>query len=104
MHTHAKLRTSDLVEEMGQVGFVFSDKTGTLTSNDMRFAYCCAGCTPLGPFLGAPSDTTQGPSRGVRHAQKLLRDSGGDEEIRRFFQALALCHDVQVNEDGNFEG
>lgn len=28
---HALCRTSDLIEELGQVDFVFSDKTGTLT-------------------------------------------------------------------------
>lgn len=33
-------RNSDLIEEMGQVEFVFSDKTGTLTCNVMEFKEC----------------------------------------------------------------
>jgi P-type E1-E2 ATPase len=33
----ANVRTSDLIEELGQVEFVFSDKTGTLTKNEMEF-------------------------------------------------------------------
>ncbi|KAE8955938.1 hypothetical protein PR002_g31631 [Phytophthora rubi] len=31
--THAVVRTSELDEEPGQVEYVFSDKTGTLTCN-----------------------------------------------------------------------
>ena len=37
---HAECRNSDLIEELGQVEFVFSDKTGTLTQNKMDFKRC----------------------------------------------------------------
>ena len=39
----ALCRNSDLVEELGQVEFVFSDKTGTLTQNKMEFKKCFVG-------------------------------------------------------------
>ncbi|KAK9806980.1 hypothetical protein WJX72_009386 [[Myrmecia] bisecta] len=32
----AKARNSDMIEDLGMVQYVFSDKTGTLTSNEMR--------------------------------------------------------------------
>jgi phospholipid-transporting ATPase len=32
-----KCRNSDLIEELGQVEFIFADKTGTLTTNMMIF-------------------------------------------------------------------
>lgn len=38
----AQCRNSDLIEELGQVEFVFSDKTGTLTQNKMEFKKCQA--------------------------------------------------------------
>lgn len=37
---YALVRNSDLIEELGQVEFVFSDKTGTLTQNKMEFKKC----------------------------------------------------------------
>lgn len=36
----AQAKTSELIEELGQVEFIFSDKTGTLTQNSMEFKKC----------------------------------------------------------------
>lgn len=36
----ANSRNSDLIEELGQVEIIFSDKTGTLTMNKMEFKKC----------------------------------------------------------------
>lgn len=37
---YAIARTSNLNEELGQIQYVFSDKTGTLTCNKMEFKRC----------------------------------------------------------------
>jgi P-type E1-E2 ATPase len=45
-------RASDLIEELGQIDFVFSDKTGTLTQNKMIFKKCSVN----GQVFGNPSN------------------------------------------------
>lgn len=44
----SKAFNSALNEELGQVEYIFSDKTGTLTSNVMEFKYCFIGNTFFG--------------------------------------------------------
>lgn len=38
-----KVQTFSIVEDLGQVGYIFSDKTGTLTRNIMEFRYMLIG-------------------------------------------------------------
>ena len=44
----AKSYNSSITEELGQIEFVFSDKTGTLTCNIMEFQCCFIGDTFFG--------------------------------------------------------
>jgi magnesium-transporting ATPase (P-type) len=41
-------RTSNLNEELGQIHYIFSDKTGTLTRNEMEFRKCYVANTSYG--------------------------------------------------------
>ena len=43
-----KAQASNLNEELGQIEYVFSDKTGTLTSNVMEFKKMTAGMNAYG--------------------------------------------------------
>lgn len=44
----AKARNTDMVEDLGMVEYVFSDKTGTLTSNEMQLRCIALRGAPFG--------------------------------------------------------
>ncbi|XP_066496321.1 phospholipid-transporting ATPase IG isoform X2 [Tiliqua scincoides] len=79
----ALVNTSDLNEELGQVEYVFSDKTGTLTENSMEFIECSIDGYK---YSGAVSEVDGW--KGDRKAD--------ESREQLFLRALCLCHTVQV--------
>ena len=55
LNTRARARTTTLSEELGNIEYVFSDKTGTLTENIMTLVKCSIGGKLYG-FLGSDLD------------------------------------------------
>uniref|UniRef100_A0A8C5T8P1 Phospholipid-transporting ATPase n=1 Tax=Malurus cyaneus samueli TaxID=2593467 RepID=A0A8C5T8P1_9PASS len=83
----AQVNTSDLNEELGQVEYVFTDKTGTLTENEMQFRECSINGIKYQEVNGklTPEGFPEDSPDGNRH--------------ELFLKAVCLCHTVQINAD-----
>ncbi|CDW86408.1 p-type atpase [Stylonychia lemnae] len=113
-------RNSDLIEELGQVEMIFSDKTGTLTMNKMIFKKCQINGERMGDIQTARGSENGDPddgmsSSGIARVKEKLREESkryykslktldGDKSIynyphMNFAKVLALCHTVVCDND-----
>jgi phospholipid-transporting ATPase len=105
--TPAVARMSSLVEELGQVDYIFSDKTGTLTRNVMEFKMCTIAGVAYAENV--PDDKRirideNGKEVGYYDFNRLLANRtmhSTGPVIQEFLTLLAVCHTVipEVNEE-----
>ncbi|XP_040010336.1 phospholipid-transporting ATPase ID-like isoform X1 [Xiphias gladius] len=112
--TPAEARTTTLNEELGQIKYVFSDKTGTLTQNIMTFNKCSINGKSYGDvydYTGQRLEVTEhtetvdfsfnplADPRFIFHDHSLVEEVKlGTPEVHAFFRLLALCHTVMAEE------
>ncbi|VDK71167.1 unnamed protein product [Onchocerca ochengi] len=85
--TKAVVRSSNLNSQLGQVRYIISDKTGTLTQNKMRFKMCTIGGIMYGSVM-----TEEFSDK--RILKDLTRNAVNAKVIREFLTLLAICHMV----------
>jgi len=103
--TPAVCRTSSLVEELGQIQYIFSDKTGTLTRNEMEFRMCSIAGIAYADVVdenrrGDDGEDAQG-WRTFKEMQDMLHSRSRDDRenterriVNEFLTLLAVCHTV----------
>lgn len=97
LDTPCVVRSSNLCQELGLISNLFSDKTGTLTRNEMKFVKCIVD--------GMNYDITTGYSHSVFNGIRTGHFGDGlsiegSGSLYDFLRCLILCHTVILEKNG----
>ena len=91
----AKVNTSDINEDLGQIEYLFSDKTGTLTENEMIFKQFSIN--------GIIYEERNGLLYNNIDLYEKPINIFENKEILDIFEILCLCHTVQYDNSAENE-
>lgn len=96
----ALCNNSNVVEELGQVGCLFCDKTGTLTRNEMEFKLCSVNNVVYGDMRIPGGMDADSQGRILQLLEVDAEDHRDKDAMRNFVMALSVCHQVECEDDG----
>jgi len=100
---HIDLKTSQLLEDLGCVDNVFSDKTGTLTQNELVLRKIYVKGKIFGQNIHSSNWEEKYTINGDNSAALLLKDNFQDDKmkinIEEFFTLLAICNSITTEKD-----
>ena len=102
LDTACIVRSSSLVQELGIVGSVFSDKTGTLTRNEMVLVQFVIDGRKWSIPGSADGEGILRIPEGRRLLEEKLMKRDNYSKYLAFFRALILCHTVMRGKNGQY--
>ena len=85
-----KINSLNLIENMAEVSYIMSDKTGTMTKNELTFVAACADEQGSHRF----GKTYLAAGRNERVVEQPLSDYMRDKT--EFVKCIKICHDCTI--------
>lgn len=111
----SSVKNFGILEDLGQVSYVFTDKTGTLTNNEMKFKAACIGektievtesmlglvdMGEINSYLDGKRDDSEVDLKLTSlYGKETFRISSQRQLIIEYLKVLSLAHEVVTEED-----
>lgn len=103
------VRTSTIPEDLGRIDYLMTDKTGTITQNDMDLRKIHVGQVAFGQdsmddvkqYIA--NDGSAASSHSNTRDSRDSRNSSIGESVCKLAWCLALCHSVTPTQDGQYQ-